>query len=570
MRAIIRYPVLVKTAHGNLWGYIDDKGRMAIAPQYEYAMAFQDNGLAIVQHNGKQGVIDTSGRYVVRPAYDSISDFSEGLAFVIDDQGFRVIDDLGHILTPRAYPYIGPYRNGRAVFASASGDGPSRYGYLDMQGKEAIAARFAEAGDFADRKAVVKLKDGEYALIGTDGAPLAVYKQAFVGPLGDGLLAFQREASGKYGYLDEKGREVIAPRFTGALPFGDGRAVVNTAEDYNNRYGLIDSKGVFQIKPEYNDINPLGENRFAVGKAIDPERPYVGSRYALADGSGRFLTDFTFTEITAFDRGFASVSDDRATYWIDLDGRPASRLPRLEGSGTMAFVGNLISASIDQRLSYYDIAGNAVWRPNTTIPLSPPYRVRELKYKPNRNYLVYYPQVEGMSDPAAERQVNAKLKMLSAVKPPPPHAQTEASYTGDFAAAFYRDHLLVLELDGYNYPFGAAHGMPSREYVHINLVIGETYALKDLFKPGGPYVRRISELIAHMIATDPRYAYVFPDSFKAISPDQLFYVTEDALHIVFPPYEIAPYAAGFPTFRIPYAALSDLIDTDGRFWKSFH
>lgn len=570
MRAIIRYPVVVKTVHGNLWGYIDDRGRMAILPQYEYAMDFQDNGLAVVQPGSKQGVIDTSGRYVVPPIYNSISEFSEGLASVIDSQGFRVIDDMGHILTPKAYDYIGTYKNGRAVFSVSHAEGQSLYGYLDFQGKEATPARFLEAGDFADGKAVVKVKEGEYALIDTNGRTVAAYPYSFVGALGDGLLAFQKEASGKYGYIDEKGNVVITPRFAGALPFEDGRAVVNMAEDYNNRYGLIDKKGDFVIKPEYNDIHPLGEGRFAVGKAIDPARPYIGSVYALADSGGRLLTEFKFTGISEYARGYASVSDGKTTYWIDRDGRPALSLPKLEGSGTMSFIGNLISANIDLRQSYYDLTGKLVWKPITIIPLTPPYRVRELKYKPNKDYLVYYPQVEGMMDPEAERKVNRKLKELSAVKPVPPDTQLEASYTGDFAVAFYRDHLLVLELEGYNFPFGAAHGMPSREYVHMNLVLGETYALKDLFKPGSPYVRRISDIISKQIATDPQYSYVFPGSFKEISPNQLFYVTEHDLHIVFPSYEIAPYAAGFPTFTIPFTELSDIIDMDGRFWKSFH
>lgn len=45
---------------------------------------------------------------------------------------------------------------------------------------------------------------------------------------------------------------------------------------------------------------------------------------------------------------------------------------------------------------------------------------------------------------------------------------------------------------------------------------------------------------------------------------------EDKLAIYFEPYEIAAYAAGFPTFYIPYDEMIDIIDTEGEFWKSFH
>jgi len=571
VRTIPLYPITVRTIGGNLWGYIDERGQTILPPRFEYANDFQDNGLAVVETGGKQGVIDARGRFVVEPVYESVSPFSEGRATVIDKKGFRVIDDLGHILTPNTYDYIGAYHDGRAVFYTMDAGGLSRYGYLNLAGQEAIPAQYLDATDFANGRAVVKVKESEYALIGTDGRRLAVYNYAFVGSPGDGLLSFQQTENGKYGYIDEKGKIVIPPRFSVALPFQNGRAVVNIAEDYNNLYGLIDTTGAYIIQPEYNDISLLGEQRAAAGKALDPKRPYLGSTYALADsGSGQRLTGFDFGQITEFHEGYASVYNDRYTYWIDPSGRPAAHLPRLEGSGTMAFIGKLISANIDQRLSYYDRSGKLVWRPPVVLPLRPPYQVREVKYKPNKDYLVYYPQIEGMADPAVQQKVNRKLAELSAVKPVPADKQLDYNYTGDYAVVFFDKNLLVLELYGYNYPFGAAHGMPSRVYVHLNLANGDMYALKDLFKPGASYTQRLTEIVKKQIATNPEYDYVFPDSKVEVKPDQLFFVNRDALNILFPPYEIAPYVAGFPTFKIPYAEIADILDMNGAFWKSFH
>lgn len=572
LQAPYLYPVLVKTIHGNLWGYIRDNGQLAIQPQFAYASPYQSNGLAVVEQRGKQGLINAAGQFIVPPVYQSISDFSEGRATVIDEAGFRVIDDNGRTITAKPFAYIGSYSNGLAVFSETNAAGASRYGYLDLQGRTAIPAQYEEAGDFAYGKALVKIKDNEYALINPSGKPLVVYRHPFVGPPGDGLLAFREKPDGAYGYLHESGRVAIAPRFTGAQPFEHGRAIVNAAplDTAENRFGLIDKAGAFLLQPNYNDLQSLGERRYAAGTAIDPQKPYIGSRYALADDTGRLLTPVQFTSIGPFSRGFASVSDGRSTYWINPAGQPANQLPKLAGDGSMRFLGNLIEADIDMRLFYYDLNGRAVWKPNTVIRLNPPYAVREAKYRPNRNYIVYVPQIEGMRDTRTEQAVNHKLRQLSAVKPVPPQEQLEATYFGDYADVFYRGSLLVLELSGYHYPFGAAHGMPSREYVNLNLATGEMYKLSDLFRPGSPYEARINAAISYQIAHDPQYDYVFPDSFKGIGPDPLFYVTADALHIVFPPYEIAPYAAGFPTFAILFTELSDIIRTNGTFWKSFH
>src|SRR5690606_10606335 len=154
----------------------------------------------------KQGVIDKAGRYVLQPAYDFISDYSEGRASVSDGSGYRLVDDAGRFVTPRDYDYIGSFSDGRAVFSQVDQSRVYRYGYLNRAGTPAITAQFAEAGEFANGTAIVKVKDGEFARIDTAGKQLAVYPYADVRQEGDGLLAFQPEKDGKYGYIDLQGK----------------------------------------------------------------------------------------------------------------------------------------------------------------------------------------------------------------------------------------------------------------------------------------------------------------------------------------------------------------------------
>lgn len=569
------FPASVKTTSGTKWGYIDRSGSMVIQPKYEDAQDFQDNGLAVVGADGLYGLIDRLARFVVKPKYQSISPFLEHRATVIDRQGFQMINEQGEVLTRRSYPYIAGLSEGRAVYNvtdSGSGDGAnSRYGYLDAEGQEAIPAQYEEANDFSGGKAVVKIKENLYALIDPQGRQLATYPFAYVGPLGEGMLAFQRESAGKYGYIDEQGNVVIPPAFSSAFPYHHGRAIVNTAEDYRSKYGVIDKQGTWVIQPEYNDIRDLKEDRFALGRAIDPEQPYIGSIFAIADWDGKRLSDLVYRDVLEFKDGLASVYDAKQTYFIDRTGQPAPGYPRVNGSGSFTLEpGGLIKAMVDQRLSYLDRSGRVIWKQNTVIPLQPPYQVSEEKYKPNPDYLVYYPQIGGMRDRAAEQAVNTKLKEMSQVKFIPADQQLEYTYTGDFDVIFYKEQLLVLELNGYHYPFGAAHGMPTRTFALINLGNGSMYALKDLFKPGSDYVQELSRIVGKQIKEDPQYSYVFPDSYTGIAPDQSFYVTDHAIHLVFAPYEIAPYAAGFPTFTIPFAQIRDIINTEGEFWKAFH
>ena len=564
------FPASIKTTNGTKWGFIDSKGNMKIQPHYEYAYDFQSNGLARVQAHGHSGVINAAGNYVVRPVYDSIEPFQEGRAVIIDKQGFKLMDESGRIVTKRAYSYIASLSNGRAMFTNTDSSGTSKYGYLDANGNEVIPAQFESAGDFSNHKAVVQIKKNEFALIGPNGDILTRYPFAFVGGLGEGLLPFQQVENGKFGYIDENGTVVLEPAYTGAQPFYEGRAVVNTGENFTAQYGLIDKQGNYAVKPEYNQIEQLGEQRVSLGKAIDPSQPFIGSIYAIADLNGTIRTEFRFYEVNHFHKGLASVYDRNQTYFVDRSGNAASGYPKVNGSGTLKLEDSLIQANVDRRLSYLDKSGRVIWHQNTIIPLRLTYKVKEEKYKPNKDYLVYYPQLEGMRDRATQQHVNERLKVMSQVKPIPSQEQLIYSYDGDFDIRFFKKDLLVVEMNGYNYPFGAAHGMPSKIYAHVNIEDGQFYELKDLFKPGSPYVRVLSDIIAKQIKEDPQYSYVFPDTYKGIKPNQPFYVTEYALHLYFEPYEIAPYVAGFPTFTIPFAQIMYMIDTQGRFWNSFH
>ena len=309
---------------------------MVIEPMYDDAQDFQDNGLAIVGVKGKYGLIDRSDRFVVKPIYQFISPFSEHRATVIDEQGFKMINEQGVVLTRRGYPYMAELKEGRAVYYvtdNGSGDGAnSRYGYLDSAGQEVIPAQFEVANDFVDGKAVVKIQDRHYALIDLHGRRLANYPFTYVGPPGDSLFAYQKDSTGKYGYIDEQGNIVIPPTYTSAFPFHHDRAIVNTAEDYKSKYGVINKQGEWVIQPEYNDIRDLNEDRFALGRAIDPAQPYIGSIYSIADWDGKRLSDFVYREVSEYKHGLASVYDAQQTYFIDRTGRPAPGYPQVNGA----------------------------------------------------------------------------------------------------------------------------------------------------------------------------------------------------------------------------------------------
>nr|WP_263323215.1 WG repeat-containing protein [Neobacillus sp. Marseille-Q6967] len=567
-RAVYLFPVSVKEVGGTKWGYINERGKVVLLPIYQGAGDFQDNGLAIVQAQNRTGVINEDGYFIVKPKYDAIEPFSEGRAVVIDNQGFKVIDESGKEITSKAYSFIQNFQEGRAAVGEQDKEsGRYLYGYLNRRGKEVIPLSYESASPFELGKTVVKLKEGNYALIDLNGKILERYFYPFVDQYGQGLLAFKRTLDGKWGYMDEHGTIKIQPRFSQAGVFTAGRAIVSVEKGDIEYSGVINLDGKFIIKPNYNRIENLGEERFAIGKAVDPSNPCKGYNYAVANSDGRILTGFIYDEVTSYQNGLASAFNRENTFFIDRSGKRVSHLPTVKGSGTLRFDKTVIKGEIDFRQIYFNKNGGVIWRHDPRVELTPPYVVTEHKYKPNKDYLVYFPQVTGIEN---GESINITLKELAGVKPVPADTQLDSSYVGDFNLPFFQKDLLVVEITGYDYPFCAAHGMPVRRYAHINVKTGRLYELKDLFKPEHNYVNRISNLIKDQIKNNEEYSYVFPDSFKEISTDQPFFITENALNIYFAPYEIAPYAAGFPTFTIPFSQITSLIAEDSHFWSSFH
>jgi Protein of unknown function (DUF3298)/WG containing repeat len=566
-RTVYLFPVVIKEIGGTKWGYIDAKGRMILPVSYEQAADFQENGLAVVGLMDKSGVINERGYFIVKPKYDTIHPFSEGRAVVNDAQGFKVIDESGKEITAKAYSIIiGEYKEGRVQAVEKNEHGQYLYGYLNKRGKEVIPITYETASDFVQGKAIVKLKESSFQLIDLTGKVLHSYPYAYVGNYGQGLLAFKRGNDGKLGYIDEQGKVVIEPKFSNAETFIEGRAIVSLSENNRDRYGVIDRAGHFVIKPNHNQIFYLGEGRFAIGKENDPQLPCMSS-YALADSEGHILTGFIFNTIEKFQDGLASVSDDKHTFFINKSGKRAEHLPMINGTGTLSFEKTLIRSEVDHRLQYLTRNGEVIWKQGTIIPINEHSDVVEHKYKPNKDYLVYFPQIKGILNPG---EVNRRLKELAGVKPVPAHTQLESNYFGDFNISFYKKDLLIIEITGYDYPFCAAHGMPVMQYAHINLQTGRMYQLSSLFKPGSPYVKVISEIIGEQIKSNEEFSYLFPDEYKGIQADQPFFISENGLNIYFNPYEIAAFAAGFPTFLIPFEDLKAILNLNSEFWNSFH
>ena len=280
-------PAATSVAKGKvLWGYIDTTGAWVIEPRFAQASAFVD-GLAAAQADpgtnggGKWGYIDRTGAWAIEPQWDRVDSFQQvGLAMVCTGEGEGLINREGKVVVPPRYDYIFEFSDGLAAVRvdGASGADTSRWGYIDLNGRDVVAAIWSVTMPFSNGRGLVRMEErGNQTYVDTTG------KQAFDGEFPDassfseGLAAVWVAAGAKQGgYIDTTGQMVIAPQFDVAQPFHNGLAVAGYTIDPSagpyarNNLGFIDRSGAWVIEPRFFLAEPF-ENGLAWVREGDRE-----------------------------------------------------------------------------------------------------------------------------------------------------------------------------------------------------------------------------------------------------------------------------------------------------------
>jgi len=173
---------LTRSKQNGKWGFRNASGTFVIAPQFDWVSHFSE-GLAAVMVGKKYGFIDETGALVIRPSYTEAGDFSEGLARVRvggatvyptgaslvnrKDNNWQYIDKLGNTVFKIRTDEVGDFSEGLASGRIIK-SGRFLCGYLDKQGRWAIAPQFGQCERFSHGTAKVLL-NGEWRVIDTQG-----------------------------------------------------------------------------------------------------------------------------------------------------------------------------------------------------------------------------------------------------------------------------------------------------------------------------------------------------------------------------------------------------------------
>lgn len=195
--------------------------------------------------------------------------------------------------------------------------------------------------------------------------------------------------------------------------------------------------------------------------------------------------------------------------------------------------------------------------------MSLPVCVKTVKISNGPNKTVFYPQVIAMQNQELERLMNRTIayqtqqlinQQIGNMK------ATVEEMSGLYEIKNNQRQVLSLSLSNYTYHHHAAHGITYIKSLTFDLKKGKFCELKDLFKPGSDYVKRLSFLIHTQIK---QRDIQLLNGFTVIRSNQDFYIADKVLVIYFQLYEITPYVFGFPMFPISLFDIQDIIDDNG-------
>lgn len=211
-------------------GYADSNGKIIIPCKYKAIEAVYDGEPILAREGNKLCLLDLkTGELVATCSITSqyFSCFKNGMAQVIENKKYGLIDNTGKLVVPCIYERIDSFdiKTFKGELTAAKKDG--RWGFIDKKGKVVIPFEYEDqvysiVGDtICDDKMRVK-KNGKWGIINMNGQMEIPCKYDSIGDFNYGLAP--AKIGYKYVYINMQGKIVLAGDYDKAEAFKNGVA----------------------------------------------------------------------------------------------------------------------------------------------------------------------------------------------------------------------------------------------------------------------------------------------------------------------------------------------------------
>ena len=304
-------------------------GKMIIDFRIPNMARFQNGAVTVkiprrffFSHSFTYAMLDAKGKYIFEPTENIIYGLSEGIAIYkrlfktmqkVYDFNFTYIDLNQNFITEDVFSYTGVFSDGIALVINDDG-----YKYINREGKKAFDIDMSRIGNadielaesFSEGLAAIRI-DSLFGYIDTTGkwVILPTFKSAF--PFNNGLA---RVFDGRYyAYINKKGEEITPYEFTFANNFSDGLGLVKSGD----KFGYIDTTGRVVIPFEY-----VYAQSFSEGLAV----VYHNGNFVFIDKQGNTVINRRLDYARGFQFGLAKVWRNDEMFYINKKGETVHQI----------------------------------------------------------------------------------------------------------------------------------------------------------------------------------------------------------------------------------------------------
>lgn len=228
---------------------------------------------------GHWGALATEGTELLSPVYDSVSVVKEGRAIVKfhGEWGIMTLNEEWIVVPQKEFIYD----FNKNVYLSKDGD---MHNVFSLDGERIYFSTYPlELRD----DYIVELMDGGRARrLSFSGLSIkSVFrKEGYVEvlPLSEGLIGILK--SGRYGFIDPRGRLLIANRYEGIQPFINGLAAVKI----QGRWGVINKRERIVVQPHYDSIGLFYDDKAIVAD---------NNKKGIIDAAGEVLLNIAYDDV---------------------------------------------------------------------------------------------------------------------------------------------------------------------------------------------------------------------------------------------------------------------------------
>jgi hypothetical protein len=264
--------VLYPCREAEFSGFIDNKGKFVIRPQYDEVTDFFE-GLAVVSKGDSVFFINKENENPFGNIYAEALIFRNGIAPVKLGKQWHFINRQGQTIS-RTYDEISELSDG--VYVIKQGE---KYGALDQYGQTLIEPQFDKLGDFKNEMAYF-VEGGNYGFVSRNGS---IHKAEFewISDFNEENLAVIRQ-NGQYGLINAVGKKVLEPQFDQVLK-GREKIFILVKE---NQYGFFSADGCLLTQVTYDFLKEKGPEFYTDGLLLKLQKK---TEQTLMDQNGKIF-----------------------------------------------------------------------------------------------------------------------------------------------------------------------------------------------------------------------------------------------------------------------------------------